>query len=544
MNRPVVPPPTIQGFEFIDILGSGGYADVYLYEQQMPRRRVAVKVQRSQGITDSLAAQFTAEANHMAALSAHPYIVTIFGAHVADDGRPYLVMEYYPGLNLSARCRQKPLGVPEALRIGVQIAGAVETAHRSGILHRDLKPANVLTSAFGKPGLTDFGISAVKAEGLEAGGVSIPWSPPELLDDSGEADERSDVYSLAATSYTLLAGRSPFESPSGDNSALALMSRIERDPVPKLGRGDVPVSFERALAAALSKSPDGRPASSADLARSLQSVERELHLQPTDLDVPDEAPILPVTDWSPQSPGAVDEDGTRLRGAVSIDAQPAAPSQWRPPPAVSPSAPVTAVPPSVVPPATAPAAAPGYDDAGATVRRGRHSDVASDGTVLRPQTVDERPIYASAPVPPRVEEQSGSTPRAPRRGVVLAVAGLVALAAVGIGVVALAGRGGGSDAGSSKPTATYDPNGSDAVASPPVGLRAARQGATVTFSWDAPKDAGSFTCERDQDGVPKRVSGLSCSYSGVSAGTKVCVTVQHWLNGNGSAEPATKCDPA
>lgn len=533
MTHPAVPQPAIQGFEFIDVLGSGGYADVYLYEQLMPRRRVAVKVLRAQGMTDSLATQFTAEANHMAALSAHPYIVTIFGAHVADDGRPYLVMEYYPGQNLSVRCRQKPLGVPEALRIGVQIAGAVETAHRSGILHRDLKPANVLTSAFGKPGLTDFGISAVKADGLEAGGVSIPWSPPELLDDSGDADERSDVYSLAATIYTLLAGRSPFESTSGDNSALALMSRIERDSVPKLGRGDVPVSLERALAAAMSKSPEGRPASASDLARSLQSVERELHLQPTDLDVPDEEPTLPAANWAPRSTADVDEDGTRLRGAVTIDAQPTSASPW----AVSP---------------TTPAGGSGASDrvdfsaadaAGQTVRR-TNPGAGVDGTILRPAAVGEVPVYASTPPPSRVAQPVLElAPRSHKKAAAMAGVGLVALAAAGIGVVSMFGHGTGTTDGAAKQTTTFDPNGPDTVVTPPSGLRSTRKGTTVTFAWDAPKDGGTFTCERDQGGSPVTAAGPTCSFPGVAAGAKICVTVWHFVDGSRSAEPGTKCDP-
>lgn len=531
MNRPVASAPALPGFEFIDVLGSGGYADVYLYEQAMPRRRVAVKVLRAQGMTDALATQFTAEANHMAALSAHPYIVTIFGAAVSDDGRPYLVMEYYPGQNLSVRCRQKPLGVPEAVRIGVQIAGAVETAHRSGILHRDLKPANVLTSAFGKPGLTDFGISAVKAEGLDAGGVSIPWSPPELLDDSGEADERSDVYSLAATVYTLLAGRAPFETASGDNSALALMARIERDAVPKLGRGDVPVSLERALAAAMSKSPEGRPASAADLARSLQSVERELHLQPTDLDVPDEAPTLPTADWSPRGEADIDEDGTRLRGAVTIDAQPAAPSRWAAPPTAA---------------TTRPAAADtARGGEGATVRRGDRTPSAhDDGTVLRAQNVAQGPAYASAPAPVKaVDRVSAHVAPASRKYLVLAVAGLVLLAAVGIGAVTLLGRGGSAAATKPSASSTYDPNGSDVVASTPTGLKAVRAGTAVTFSWDPPKDGGVFTCDRDQQGAV-RANGTSCTFSPVPAGTRICVSVQHYVDGSPAAEPATKCEPS
>ena len=110
-----------------------------------------------------------------------------------------------------------------------------------GILHRDIKPANVLTTDFGWPALTDFGIAATTGHGAGATvGMSIPWSPPELLGEHPTGDERSDVYSLAATIYSLLAGRTPFEIAGGQNTAQQLVARIERAPLPPTGRDDVP----------------------------------------------------------------------------------------------------------------------------------------------------------------------------------------------------------------------------------------------------------------------------------------------------------------
>ncbi len=539
MSHPASKPPELSGYEFIDVLGSGGYADVYLYEQAMPRRRVAVKVLRSQTLTDSLASQFTSEANLMAALSAHPYIVTIFGAAVADDGRPYLVMEYYPGANLSVRCRQKPLGVPEALRLGVQIAGAVETAHRAGILHRDLKPANVLTSAFGKPGLTDFGISAVKNDGMDAGGVSIPWSPPELLDDTGEADERSDVYSLAATVYTLLAGRSPFETAGADNSALALMARIERASVPHIDRSDVPASLQRVLAGAMAKDREGRPARASDFARALQSVERELRLQPTDMDIPDDEPAPTATGGSL---GVADEDGTRFRGAVSVDAQPAGPFAPPPRPHADSGQSLSLIEGRPVPAPPVPAQslfAPGAD-AGMTVRRGTaHHD---QGTVRRAVTVPD-PADPVRPGPREVEPPPIDSPPS-RRGLLLVVGGLVALAVVGIGAVLVLGRGDASAIATPTSSSVYNPNQPDVITSPPAGVRSSRSGTTVTFSWSVPPDGGTFTCERRGTGDPTAAEQTSCSFPDVPSGEKLCVIVQHYTpDGGGSPQPVTKCDP-
>ena len=122
-------------------------------------------------------------------------------------------MQYCPTPDLSKRYKTAPFAVSEVLSIGVQLAGAVESAHRQGILHRDIKPANVLTKRSGRPALADFGIAVTTAaaDDPDSVGVSIPWSPPELLADEPKGDVRSDVYSLTATLYTLLAGRSPFE---------------------------------------------------------------------------------------------------------------------------------------------------------------------------------------------------------------------------------------------------------------------------------------------------------------------------------------------
>ncbi len=151
--------PKIPGLVFVQPLGSGGYADVFLYEQQSPRMPVAVKVLKAEGLTDTLRRQFVEEADTMAALGDHPYIVQVFRSGTSDDGRPYLVMKYYPPPNLAMRARADRFSVEEVLRTGIQLASAVETAHRARITHRDIKPANVLVSAYGAPGLTDFGIA-------------------------------------------------------------------------------------------------------------------------------------------------------------------------------------------------------------------------------------------------------------------------------------------------------------------------------------------------------------------------------------------------
>ena len=141
--------PRIPGLTYIQHIGQGGFADVFLYEQEWPRQRVAVKVVRPDvPLTEREKAMFTIEANAMARLSDHPYIVSVITAGVTsvqDGSRPYLVMRYCPPPDLGQRVQVKPMSVNEAVATGIKLASAIETAHRSGILHRDIKPARCTT---------------------------------------------------------------------------------------------------------------------------------------------------------------------------------------------------------------------------------------------------------------------------------------------------------------------------------------------------------------------------------------------------------------
>lgn len=312
MSRPPSPPPELPGFTYVEPLGAGGFADVFLYEQQMPRRKVAVKVLLADRIASGAVREFTDEANVMAMLSTHPAIVTIYQAGVAADGRPYLVMEYCPRPNLQIRARKEPFPVAEALRVGVQVAGAVETAHRAGVLHRDIKPANILVTEYNRPALTDFGIASTTGAVSDAAGMSIPWSPPESFADPPSSGPRSDVYALGATVYTLLTGRSPFERPGERNTSVDLIERIERSPLAPLGRADAPASLQMALERAMAKNPDDRFPSAVAFARALQKVQIELSHSVTSVDI--------VDDHVPDDPHDDDDDGrTRVRDITHID---------------------------------------------------------------------------------------------------------------------------------------------------------------------------------------------------------------------------------
>ncbi|WP_346927291.1 serine/threonine-protein kinase [uncultured Arthrobacter sp.] len=312
-KRPVAPPPVIPGFTYISLLGSGGFSDVYLYEQDRPRRKVAVKVLLSDLKTEGARRRFESEANLMAQLSSHPYIVTIFEAEITDSGHSYLAMEYCSRPSLDVRYRRQRFSVDEVLAVGIQVASAVETAHRAGIAHRDIKPANILVTDYNRPALTDFGISGtLSGDADEDAGMSIPWSPPEQFTGRQVDGVLVDVWALGATLYTLLAGRSPFVLPGADNSQRELISRITNLPVPKLGRADVPESLELALSTAMAKSASSRYSSAHAFALALQRIQAELNLSVTPFEVLDE----------PRAEENHADDGfeeTRVRSVASID---------------------------------------------------------------------------------------------------------------------------------------------------------------------------------------------------------------------------------
>ncbi|WP_191907853.1 serine/threonine-protein kinase [Nocardioides cynanchi] len=297
--------PVIPGFELVQLLGSGGFADVFLYEQEWPNQRVAIKVVRADvPLTEREKSMFTSEANAMARLADHPYIVSVMTAgttSAAEGSRPFLVMRYCPPPDLGARAQAQPMSVPDAISTGIKLASAVETAHRSGIIHRDIKPSNVLVTPYHEPALTDFGIAGRlhEIEGDSEVRISYPWSPPELLDGRSNGSVASDVYSLGATIWNLLVGRSPFSVPNGDNSSRALSARILHSTPPRTQRPDVPPALDQLLASCLSKTPEHRPGSALELARSLQRIEAQAGFSRTPIavegDRPDHTtPVVPV----------------------------------------------------------------------------------------------------------------------------------------------------------------------------------------------------------------------------------------------------------
>lgn len=575
MRRATSVPPELPGYTPQGLLGSGGFADVFLYEQKLPRRKVAVKVLLTEELGRDTRAQFVAEANLMAQLSTHPYIVTIFHADVSSDGRPYFVMEYCPGPSLSEQYKRAPFQVSDALRTGVRISGAVATAHAAGILHRDIKPANVLTNDYGWPALTDFGISSnldgelpmhtmtvrpgSQATGTSgssstaAVGMSVPWSPAEMFEDDPSPDPRSDVFSLAATVHTLLAGRSPFEIPGRSNGTLDLIGRIERGAITPMDRDDLPRSLKAVLAKGMATSREDRYPSAVEFARALQRVELELGYAATTIEVPNLA-VLEARE------GDDEADATRARAVRTIDAQaaPAAPlpsarvGEARP---VAPTAPtdddatVARTPQRV-------AAQPPLPDA-TVVRPGRPAAAGSGGPVVAAgaiaDEVDEGTIVRPAGALPAVGAPAGASapaeaPSAPRSRVGMVV-GIVAGAIVTVAIVVAVVLSGGlpkPEAQGPEPTTGQDAVAEATVPAPEVapGVVSA-DGTTISFavSIDDAEEGDRFRWRRsDGSGDVQVAESSPIVVEGVAPGQVICIDVQT-QRGSRTSEPVTGCTP-
>lgn len=309
-------PPVLAGHGYVRPLGSGGFADVFLYEQDMPRRVTAVKVLLADAVNPDVLRAFSIEADISARLSAHPAIVTIYQASISADGRPYIAMEYCPE-TMSARYRRGPLPLAEVLDVGVRIAGALETVHRAGLLHRDIKPSNILINSLGSPVLADFGIAAalVGDVGDDQFAMSVPWSAPEVLQQRVTGSIPSEVWSLGATLYTLLAGRSPFElADRASNSREKLIQRIIRARYTAVPVPGIPPVIDEILATAMHRDPSRRYASIAELAERLRWAQYELGIAPTAFEAAS-------ADWAAAAPVDFSDSGSRGPVITTVDTQ-------------------------------------------------------------------------------------------------------------------------------------------------------------------------------------------------------------------------------
>ncbi|MBI0071939.1 MULTISPECIES: serine/threonine-protein kinase [Bifidobacterium] len=269
--------PTLSGLRLLRPLDLGGTAAVYLYEQEGLNRPVAVKV-ALQGSMDQQTHQlFLREAKTLAKLSTHPCILSIHQALVSDDGRDCLVLEYAPGGSCKTIMLKGGMDQEDVLDLGVRMASALCCAHERGILHRDVKPSNFLITDQGLPVLADFGISSGIYGGERTGGLSIPWAAPEILANRSGGSEASDIYSLGASLFGMLAGRSPYEYAyrARDEDHLAQLILTAQTPV--LHMGEASPMLAAVLEKAMAHDRDDRYYSALEFGRALQEVQQQLY---------------------------------------------------------------------------------------------------------------------------------------------------------------------------------------------------------------------------------------------------------------------------
>lgn len=255
------------------ISDSGGFAIVYRAFQPRFDRLVAVKVLR--GPVDQAAqSAFERECVAIGRLSGRPNILTVYDSGITPSGKPYLIMAYLARGSLKTRLKAGPLEWSVGVDIGVKLARALERAHAVHVLHRDVKPDNVLMSDEGEPQLADFGIARLfdasrPSQSLRA--FTPLYAAPEVVLGRPLAPA-VDVYSLAATMFTLIAGRPAFESEE-DASGVAVLFSVVNDPVPDLLRPlGVPEAVCRAIERGMEKDPADRPASAAEFAADLKAA--------------------------------------------------------------------------------------------------------------------------------------------------------------------------------------------------------------------------------------------------------------------------------
>src|SRR5262249_52682007 len=289
----IAPGTRLGPYEILDAIGAGGMGEVYKARDTRLDRTVAVKVLPSHLSSNAhLKQRFEREARAVSSLS-HPHICHLYDVG-SQDGTDYLVMEYLEGETLAERLAKGPLPLEQLLKIGAQIAEALEKAHRSGVVHRDLKPGNVMLTKSGAK-LMDFGLAKATAEatGAAAGAIGVPLTPssptasiaawtaavspltqkgtivgtfqymaPELL-RGAEADAGSDIFSFGCVLYEMITGRQAFD---GKTQISVMAAILEKEPEPIMEIQPLtPPALDFAVRACLAKNPEERYATAHDI---------------------------------------------------------------------------------------------------------------------------------------------------------------------------------------------------------------------------------------------------------------------------------------
>lgn len=315
---------TLGNYRLVERIGRGGMASVYKAYQPSLERHVAVKVIHEQLAADdeTFLKRFQREAKAVASLR-HPNIVQVFDFGIEDDVA-YMVMEYLEGTSLRAELktlaeRGEIMPPQQVLRIFQAVTGALEYAHRQGMVHRDVKPANVMLTSKGDVILTDFGIARIVGGTQYTATGAVTGTPAYMSPEQGHGErgnERSDIYALGIMLYEILAGRVPFDA----DTPLAVLLKHINDPLPlpRQLNPAIPEAVEQVVLKALAKDPDDRYQRAADmgaaLAAALADETQKAEAVPAALQMAADEKTVPVSQVPPE-PAVIPRAAPSRRGA-------------------------------------------------------------------------------------------------------------------------------------------------------------------------------------------------------------------------------------
>ena len=319
----------LRAYEITEEIGSGGMATVFRAYQPSMDRHVAIKVIHSNILHDrALRERFQREARLIARLE-HPHLLPVYDFD-GEHNPPYIVMRYLEGGTLKQVQQQGPVPRDEFLYILRQLAGALDYAHRQGVVHRDLKPSNVMIDREGNAFLTDFGIARAAGGEKDLTGTGLMigtpgYMAPEQARADGMADKAADIYSLGVIAFEVLTGSPPYEHENGFEVILAHIN----SPIPKASdRGaDLPKAIDSVLARVLAKEPTDRFVTATEFVESLIGA---LRIKPSEAPAAlqsmtqtisvDQLSALRKQKGEPETPGSdTPSDQQRQMTAVSVD---------------------------------------------------------------------------------------------------------------------------------------------------------------------------------------------------------------------------------
>ena len=272
----------INHYKIVRLLGAGGMGEVYLAEDTKLHRQIALKVLTSQFESDGeRIRRFKTEARAVSALN-HPNIITIYAIEETDTGS-FIATEFIDGKTLRQRLADKPFHWKEAVKIAIQITGALKSAHSVGIIHRDIKPANIMIRRDGIVKVLDFGLAKLTAPNsrdLDTREHTAPrrlmgtinyMSPEQVLGEP--VDERTDIFSFGVVLYEMLSGVMPFAGPS--DAAIYNATINKTQPSLRESNGDIPPELDQIVNCAMEKDPKLRYQSFSELRADLKNILRD-----------------------------------------------------------------------------------------------------------------------------------------------------------------------------------------------------------------------------------------------------------------------------